>query len=210
MLAACAAMALALAAASPAFAQGFYIGFGYGQSELGDLVAADIDAELASLGFASTTTVDAKDSGYKLYGGYEFNRNFALETGYYDLGTFTSHSVTTGVGAGTIDGEWDAWAIPIALVGTVPLGASFSLFGKVGGAFTSLDATARGTSTPKTFEFSESESEFGTYLGVGAGVFFGQGWGIRVEWELFAGVGDDETTGESDIDLLSASIQYHF
>ena len=45
---------------------------------------------------------------------------------------------------------------------------------------------------------------------VGAGFFFGQGWGIRVEWERFAGVGDDETTGESDVDLLSGSIQYHF
>lgn len=40
------------------------------------------------------TSDDDRDHGYKLFDGYQFNPNFALESGYFDLGdfNFTAHT----------------------------------------------------------------------------------------------------------------------
>jgi hypothetical protein len=39
---------------------------------------------------------------------------------------------------------------------------------------------------------------------------FGRNFGLRAEYELFDGIGDDSTTGESDIHVISAGIVFKF
>src|ERR1700690_2075964 len=86
-LAALAAIASPFAMADDA-GLGWYGGLSIGQSR------AKIDDErisntLLGAGFTSTTiTDDNRDTGYKLFGGYKVNKNFALEGGYFDLGKF--------------------------------------------------------------------------------------------------------------------------
>src|SRR6185295_18718862 len=66
------------------YVRGGYIGANIGMSK------ADIDEGgiAASLGAGATVSSDDKSVGYKLYGGYRFHRNFAVEGGFFDLGSF--------------------------------------------------------------------------------------------------------------------------
>ena len=67
---------------------GWYGGVNIGQSRA-NIDDARITSGLLGQGFASTSiTDDNRDTGYKLFGGYKVNRNFAVEGGYFDLGRF--------------------------------------------------------------------------------------------------------------------------
>ena len=83
--------AVAAAFASPlAGAQdvGNYIGFGIGPSKA-KIHDARISEQLAGSGLATTSIDDDdKDVAFKLFGGHKFNRNFAVEGGYFNLGKF--------------------------------------------------------------------------------------------------------------------------
>lgn len=96
----CAVMSTALKAAD---GSGWYGGINNGQS-MADIDHGRISSGLLSGGF--TTTVindDDRDTGYKLYGGYQFKKYFALEAGYFDLGKFEFTATT--VPAGTLRGN---------------------------------------------------------------------------------------------------------
>src|SRR3989304_5933084 len=67
---------------------GWYGGISVGQSKA-KIDDARITSGLLGRGFARTSiSDDDRDTGYKLFGGYKFNKNFALEGGYFDLGKF--------------------------------------------------------------------------------------------------------------------------
>ena len=59
---------------------------------------------------------------YKVFGGYQLNDNFALEAGYTNLGNFN-------YGSGP---ELDLSVAYLAAKGSIPLGESFSVYGKLG------------------------------------------------------------------------------
>ena len=62
------------------------------------------------------------DTGFKIYGGYQFNKWLAIEGAFIDVGDFTSSKK----GTISIDG-FQATAL-----GMVPLGEAFRVFGKAG------------------------------------------------------------------------------
>ena len=47
-------------------------------------------------------------------------------------------------------------------------------------------------------------------FGLGASADIAKNFAVRVEWERFLNVGDKDTTGQSDIDLVSASLVFRF
>lgn len=86
------------------------------------------------LGPGVTTTAigaDKKDTAVKLFGGYQFNRHFALEGGYFNLGRF-GYTATTSVPLGTLSGKARLQGINMDAVGLLPLSTSWSLLGRVG------------------------------------------------------------------------------
>lgn len=92
-------------------------------------------------------------SAFNLLGGYQFNKNFAVEVEYVDLGKFKGAIVDiAGTGLG------------ISGVGVVPLPSNFSLFGKIG--VTSVNSTA--TAHPGwVLLVPASESKVGVSFGLG-------------------------------------------
>ena len=90
---------LAVIASSGALAQdsGWYIGGNVGQS----LSRIDNDQIMSAIGVSSIANDDS-DTGYKIYGGYQLNRNFAVESGYFDLGKFCISSLPAGTLSGNI------------------------------------------------------------------------------------------------------------
>ena len=83
---------------------------------------------------AATTRI--RRTGF--FGGYQFNRNFAAEIGYAELGKATASGVVSGVPQ---SGNWKARSWDIVAVGIMPLSEQFSLLGKLGVALWRLDST---------------------------------------------------------------------
>lgn len=172
-----------------AAAQGFYIGGSVGQS--------DFDDGNAIPDLITSGTVDGTDTGFKLFGGYQFNQNFGLELAWVDLGKASYSGTFQGipVTGGTIE----TYGLNISAVGTLPLGSSgFSLFGKAG--FYSWEAKANDTTGGLPFSGKQDGSDLS--YGIGASYDFTKNLGIRAEWERFKAV--------DNIDLLSVGVVYKF
>jgi OOP family OmpA-OmpF porin len=185
---------------------GWYIGGNYGWT------AATIDDEriissLAARGFTVTDIEDFdEDNGYKVFGGYQFNRYIALEGGYVDLGEY-GYALDT-VPAGTLTGHIDLHGVNLDLVGTMPLSERFSVFARVGAIYAEADTTFVGTGAVNVLEPNPTASEVDLKFGVGAEYAFTEALSMRVEAERYRI--DDAVGNTGDIDMLSAGLVYRF
>jgi OmpA-OmpF porin, OOP family len=172
-------IALALAAPAGVAAQenGPYLGGALGQTRF---------TEWCDPG---TTTCDDKDSGWKLFGGYRFNRHFALEGTYVNWG-----EVTASVGPVNVAAEQRSYGL--AVLGSLPLGPQFAVFGKLGILSTEQE-TRRINPNPSTFQRDETELHYG----VGASYALTSNWAVRGEWE---------NTEKLKVQMLSIGVEYRF
>jgi len=186
-------LATAMAFTGPAFAQdaSFYLGGSIGQAEA-EGVCDDLQTIVTGIGTVSSC--DEKDSAWKLFGGYQFNRHFAIEASYFDYGSVSASGQTFGVPF-RITG--DATAFGLAAVGILPIANHFSLFGKLGLLRTEVDVTGSGAGGAG----SESDSETGLHVGIGLMFDLGRNFSIRAEWER---------NDEAEIDMMSLGVQFRF
>ena len=90
-----------------------------------------ITSQLRGVGLNSTSIIDDdRATAFKIFGGYKFNKNFALEAGYFDLGKFGFAATT--MPAGTLNGQIKLRGLNFDAVGILPLAEKFSAFGRVG------------------------------------------------------------------------------
>lgn len=209
-LAACGTLGtLGLLIAAPVVAQEagqFYGGLSVGRSK------AKIDDErirATLLGAGLTTTGMSNDdssTGYKLFGGYQFHRNFALEGGYFDLGQFGFTSTTLPVG--TLDGHIKLRGVNLDLVGRLPLGERFSVFAKVGGQYAQARDTFRGTGSVNALDPSPKRNELNYKLGAGLQYAFSPAVTLRAEAERYRV--NDAVGNHGDINFYSLSLVFPF
>ena len=145
---------------------------------------------------------DNKDTGWKTFAGLQLNPNAALEFGFVKLGDATIDGTDSVFGNTKTTVEADGFFV--AGVGFIPLGRNASLMAKAGLFKWSADLTI------DTSIGSAAEDDSGVDLLFGLGAVFdlSRNIALRVEWERFADVGDEDTTGQSDVDMLSASIVF--
>ena len=110
-----AALAFAGTALSQQKESGIYVGGALGQAEQSDQCSSP----------AAGVSCDNKDSAWKIFGGFQFNRHLAAEVGYANLGE-ASASV------GTVSARDEATAIELVALGMFPVVERFSIFGKLG------------------------------------------------------------------------------
>ena len=174
-------------AATQASAQAF-VGGSFGKS--------DIDEEITT-GLIDSGSVDGKDSGFKIFGGYMFNRHFGVEAAYVDLGE-VSYSGTFG-GAPVTGGKVEVSGFNISALGSFPVTEQFSVFGKIGLFLWDAEAS----DTTGGLPFSASEDGTDVSFGVGVGWQFTRNLGLRAEWEMFK-------TNEADATLISVGVLWRF
>lgn len=167
-------------------AQQLYVGVGFGQSKAKD----------ACTSLLPGITCDDTDTATRLFGGYRFNRNVAFEVGYSDLGK-ASASIPG------ISEEWKATTWDFLAVGILPINEQFALLGKIGLTSWSVDDTATGF--PK-----ESASGTDTTYALGVQYDLSSQIGLRAEWQNYSNLGDENTTGQSDVDVIGVSALYRF
>ena len=77
----------------------WYLGVGAGQSKA-TFEQSRIASSLAGVGATMTSMTESnRSTNYKLFGGYQMNRFWGLEAGYFDLGTFDFKAQTTPPGS---------------------------------------------------------------------------------------------------------------
>jgi OOP family OmpA-OmpF porin len=150
-------------------------------------------------GSADDAELDDTDSAFKLFGGYWFNPHLALEAAVVGLGD----------NLGPEDLIKDGFAVEV--LGALPIGERFELFAKAGFFFwevrvetNDLDCTDFGSGFICFFEEDELDDGVDPTYGVGVQYRFHDRWNVRGEWERF------EDVGESDVDLLSVNVSFHF
>ena len=170
--------------AAPAMAQmrmsSAYIGGSIGQSKF-----------KGACDDAGGLSCDDKDTAFRLFGGYQFNRNIAAELGYASLGKVK----LSGPGfSGSVEGTaWD-----LSAVGSWPLANQFSVLGRLG--FARTEGKGGG-------DFGGSDNKTGVTFGLGAQYDFSRNLGLRGEWQRYKvnAAGDD-----SNVDVLSIGALWRF
>jgi OOP family OmpA-OmpF porin len=122
------ATAILMTAATNANAdKGWYIGAAVGKAYIDETIGG------SQLKADSTTS--------RLFGGYSFNQNFALEASYLNLGTFRDSIDVEGISV-PVSAKADGFAF--AVVGTLPLSEKLSAQGRLGYYFHDGQSTAAG------------------------------------------------------------------
>jgi OOP family OmpA-OmpF porin len=202
-------LAVMAALASPAATaadSGWYGGLNIGHARA-EIDHDRITSDLLGSGF-STTQIDKdeRDTGFKLLGGRKFNKNFAVEAGYFNLGEFGFTAST--VPAGTLTGTMKVQGVNLDAVGILPISDKFSALARVGLTYNEAKDTFRGTGavTPTN---PDPDKSAGSYkLGLGLQYDFTRALGVRAEWERYRV--NDAVGNKGDIDMLSVGLVYMF
>ena len=179
-------------ASSPSFAQakgpaadtGFYVGGSLGQASVNDFCDG-------------LSNCEDKDTAWRVFGGYQANRNFSVEVGYTDLG-----EVSGSFGASTVKAA--ATALELVGIGSFPVTNELSLYGKIGIYRGETDVTGTGL-----FSGSVSDSNTDLTFGVGIRYDFSRNLGLRAEWQRYSDFGGSDI-GEADVDALSVGLVWKF
>ena len=200
------AAAFALLFASTAWSQediGFYAGanFGATRADSGDSTD-ELRNDLIASGFSSASaSVDERDTGFKIFAGYQLTRNFALEGYYANLGTYDLTVSTTGPVV-TGGGEVEIKGFGIDAVGILPFNSALSGLARIGIFRWDTDTSVHATGPGGTA--SGSDSGDGTDLKFGVGLEWKFSSKLRLRGELEYYSFDDAIT------MLSVGLLYRF
>lgn len=193
--------------ALPAIAQDtshYYGGVSVGQSKT-QTDAAGLTSGLLPGALLLDSTTDKKDTSYKLFGGYQFNRNIALEGGYFDLG---KNSFNANIAGGTLAGQSKVRGLNLDLVGTLPLTERFSALARVGVQHAWSKSTASGTGTGAGVAPSSKRDDSGAKVGFGLQYEMSPAVWVRGEVERYR---IKNAVGQSNnVDVATVSLVFPF
>lgn len=174
-----AATAATFAGAALAADQGFYMGANVGAS---------------SHDVSGNGELKENPTTWGIYGGYDFNKNFALEAGYQDLGTSK---------AGGLEAKNQALSLDV--VGKLPVTDSIGVYGKAGLAYIDRDISGAGV--------DEGLSGTAAKFAVGAEFKATQSIGVRTEVAYLTGAPTYESAQGSfdkNTTLFTVGMNYKF
>jgi OmpA-OmpF porin, OOP family len=185
---------------------GWYIGVNGGQARA-KLDEKRIVGGLLENGFATTEyTNDDRHFSYKGFLGYEINRYFALEGGYFDLGNFDFRARTAP--AGSLAGNIEVDGFNLDAVLSLPFTEKLSVFGRVGANHAKASDRFVGTGAVNVLDPSRSRRATKVKFGAGLQYDFTASFGMRVEAERYRI--DDAVGNTGDIDVATVGLLYRF
>jgi len=202
-LATIAAMASSHASATDS---GWYLGGNLGLAKASVDDERIIDGLLAGGFTAASLKDDDSDLGYKLFGGYQFNRYLALEGGYFNLGEFGFKADT--VPAGTLGGNIKLQGFNLDGLVHVPLSDRFSAFGRLGANYAQAKDKFTDSGAVHVLDPKRSKKDLNYKFGLGLEYDFSSALSLRLEGERYRI--DDAVGNKGDIDLASLGLVYRF
>lgn len=192
---AAAAMVSALSLSAPASA-------GFFDLTLAPYLGGSLGQATSDISCTAGTSCDDTGNAWKIFGGLEVNEYISMEVGYADMGEVKY--------TGTKTGTREVNGMTVQLVGTLALNEKFTLIGK--GGFGILHTDVQGNAALAGATLNQEDTDLEWSLGLGMQYNFTKAIGARLEWERYFEVGakDATSTGEADIDLITAGIVFKF
>jgi OOP family OmpA-OmpF porin len=184
---------------------GWYLGAGLGKSWV-DVDVGSVVARLHTAGYdSSTVSTYDNDTNSKLFAGYKFDENIALEASYIDLGKF--NYVANVVPTATQQGNAKITGLSLDLIGMLPLQDKVFAYARLGVTSSRMAQTYSNGSMGAGFA---NISERGTHenYGVGLQMEVGDALSVRAELQRFP-VNHNSVTDNS-VNTLSVGVVYRF
>lgn len=179
---------------------GWYVGGNIGISD------TNIDEDKITKNLINPSyTDDDSDLGYKLFGGYQFNKYFALEGGYFNLGKFDYALSAFG---GTKNGSLKVTGLNLDAVGILPITEDFSAFGRVGANYAQVKDSFSTTGSLSMPDANPDKNALNYKFGAGLQYAITDAVGIRLEAERYRI--NDAVGNSGDINLFSVGLTYRF
>jgi OOP family OmpA-OmpF porin len=147
---------------------------------------------------AAGVTCDTSDTAWRLFAGYQFHPNVAVELGYANLG-----DVKFSGGGESAKVESSAWDFSALL--SMPLYQQFSLLGRLGMFHSKLETSASAGSGIETGD----KTDTGFTYGLGFGFDFSRNLGLRAEWQRYSKVAA-QGGQDTDIDNYNVGVLWRF
>jgi OOP family OmpA-OmpF porin len=185
---------------------GIYMGLGVGESQ------ASIDSErirqsLLNQGLGThSLTEDRSGTTYKAFLGFPIHPNWAVETGYFDLGRFGFNASTTPLGG--LTGSARIRGLNVDLVGTLPITDRWSLIGRVGAAYAQTHGRLSSNGAVLVTDPSPSRRETNYKYGFGTQYALTPAVTLRLEAERYRV--NDAVGRRGDVDLITLAWVYRF
>jgi uncharacterized repeat protein (TIGR01451 family) len=200
-------VAIGLLVGTPAVHANSYVGISAGVSNA-NYTANDLVTALPSYTL-NNVSVDDTDNGWKIYAGYEFTANIAVEVGYVDLGEVNSEFGATIAPANLQTLLADAAAIhpymisglTLAGVGSFDVTQTISVFGKIGVYDWDAEGNVKEIGSGQLAKIDESGTDF--MLGLGIKFDLYSQFSVRAEWERY-------NNDRNDMNFYSVGIEYRF
>jgi OOP family OmpA-OmpF porin len=184
----------------------YYGGLSVGQSQA-NIDDERIRAGLLGAGLGTTSlSLNERGTAFKLFGGYQFNRYFALEGGYFDLGRF-GYTATT-FPTGTLDGQIKLRGFNLDLVGTLPISERLSVIGRVGAQIAKASDSFNGTGAVHVPNRNPSKRETNYKVGLGLQYEVTPSFLIRGEAERYRV--NDAIGNRGDVNVFSVTLVFPF
>ena len=209
----------------------------FSKGEYDGIITGNLPTEVALLpGTVALTGIGTSslDDSLSVWGaqiGYRFGKYVAVEAGYVNLGelsyqlpglvsgtyivtnddgTTTTYTLNGAIERGT---QLTSTGITGAVLGMFPINEKFDVHARAGLylADTRLTDRIRFVSSDPVVNLAHRRtdaSETELLAGVGATWNINESFSLRVEYQKFFDIGDDEKTGESDIDVVNLSVLF--
>ena len=187
-------------------------------SETADDEAIATEILLSVGGAAQNVTVSTEDSdiGYQAAFGFRFTRYVAAELSLLQLGDMVSTARAnmdfgTGPLPTKLDLSFKSGGPLISVIGVLPINDRFEIFGRAGYMFTSSKREVRLRVDGQNGGFGSAKGESqDLVLGVGAALHFGQVYSLRLDYLRLDELGDENSTGIEDANLIGLGIVVRF
>lgn len=172
-----------------------YVGISAGQATVDDFCGSE------------ESSCDDNAPTFRVYGGTELNGFADLEFGYRYIDDVEASGVVGGVGvAANVSGHFADTTLQLGIPETGP----FKVFSKVGFMLWRLDIEAAASNGFQTFSSSDDETGVAFRTGLGMRYEITDKLSLRADWDFLMDVGDEDETGESDINIFSAGPEFRF
>jgi OmpA-OmpF porin, OOP family len=200
---------------------GFYVGATGGQStydeDLGgtDDVLFDAFRDVGLPIGALTSDIDDSDNNFTVFAGYRFLPYVAAELAYVDLGelTYAANFLVFRPGTpapGSVKLTFGSKGPMASAMAIWPVNEVWDLYARTGVFISDTELKATVNALGITETAPESKTSVDSMIGVGTAVNLGRHFSLRVEYQRFGAVGDEDTTGETDVDLFNAGFLVRF
>jgi OmpA-OmpF porin, OOP family len=196
----------AMAPASGALAEGFYFGASLGQSSVDIGSKGEFDA---SLGVPVDSELDDTGDAWGVQIGYRWGKYIGMEVGYVNFGKADYVAQIIGT-TEEVSQRFVSTGPTLAALGFFPIGERFDVYGRAGILYADTRVRVRDEdlATGEFISFEAKGSGTELHAGIGGAWNITESFSVRVEYTKYFDVGDEDQTGEQDVDVVQFGILF--